>query len=328
MNARIKELKEKRRYASILMTYSCTIACRHCCFNCWPRNGRGVVGVEDAVRHLAEFHRMDRAIHIAGGEPFMHYGRLRDIVHAASDAGVPPHFIETNCSWCVSDDLTRERMSDLKDHGVLWMLISADPYHLRHVPVDRVARGIAIAEEIFGPDTTMGKVGVQELERAAAVSADEQKTVHYVREHPPALVGRAARELAQYLEPQPISQFTLETGWGLDPEDTCNREWDPLWEIHVDPYGNVQTNCGVMLGNVHDIPITELMRCWPERNPILKGFSESGVAFLIETAVERGFALEQAYPQKCYLCAAVRTFLRTCDDQFKEVFGPDEVYEA
>ena len=308
------------------MTYACTIACDHCCFACSPDASDAVMPVDKALKYLEELHQLDRAVHIAGGEPFKHYDRLRDIVRAAHGHGIAPHFVETNGSWCVSDELVRERLSDLERHGVLWLLISTDLYHLRLVDVDRVARCMAIAEETFGPGTTMGLCTLEELHARAELARDDNKLLEHLGQNPPRLVGRAWQRYAHMLEPKPLAELDLETGWGLDPENTCNREWDPLWEIHVDPYGNVQTNCGIILGNAGEIPISELMDTWHERSPFLRRFSERGVAALLETALDYGFEPDDTYPQKCYLCTRLRMFLRARDPQFRMLFGPDEVY--
>ena len=328
MNAHLESLRQRRSYASLLLSYSCTVACEHCCFACSPREGAAVMSVEDALAHLKGFHTLNRMIHIAGGEPFLHYDRVREIVHAAYREGIAPHFIESNGSWCVSDELARERFQELRDHGVLWMLISTDPYHLRCIPVERIARALRIAEEVFGEGTTMGLTSEEDLVRRAERARDETAWRQFIAHEPPRLVGRAAREFTRFYEPMPIGQLGLESRWGRDPDDTCRRDWDPLWEIHVDPYGNVQTNCGILLGNANETPIAELMGSWHERNPLLDEFSKRGVAALLEWGVDYGFPRPERSPQKCFLCFSLRAFLRRRDDRFKAIFGPDEIYEA
>lgn len=328
MNDTISELQARRQYAALLMNYSCTIACDHCCFDCSPGKPDVVMEVNDAAGYLRELHRLGRLVHIAGGEPFRYYERLRAIIDAAGEAGCVPHFVESNCSWCGSEDLTRQRMGHLKERGVLWMLISTDQYHLKHVPAERVIRGVRIAEEVFGEGTTMGRDSPEAIRERAKCAKDPEKLEAHVRNHPPMLVGRAKKVLATFVPDKPLDELQLETGWGRDPDNTCKADWDPLWEIHVDPYGNVQTNCGILLGNAKKTPIAELIRTWPDRNPILKRLSQRGVAALLDMALERGFSLKDAYPQKCFLCAELRGFLRNRDDEFKRVFGPDEVYEA
>jgi hypothetical protein len=214
MNQTIEELKKKRRYASILMTYSCTVACEHCCFNCSPGKPEAVVSVDNAVRYLEEFHKLDRLVHIAGGEPFRYPGRVLDIARAACQHGVPPHFVETNCSWCVSDEIARERMQELKANGVRWMLISTDWYHMRQLDPERVARGLAIAEEVFGEGTTMGLRTREELMEQAAIARDEDELAARIAANPPRLVGRAAEMYGQRLIHTGTSRRTAGSFWG------------------------------------------------------------------------------------------------------------------
>jgi len=221
MNPSIAELQQKRRFASLLMTYACTIACDHCCFNGSPHQPDVAVSVDDAVQWLGQLHQLDRLVHVAGGEPFRYWDRLRDIVRAAGAQGVAPHFVETNASWCDADAVTRERFDELRRHGVRWMFISTDVYHLEQVPVERVARGIRIAEEVFGLGTTMGKAAPEDLERRAAIARDPARMARYVAEHPPKLLGRAAKVLAKHVPLRPLSAFDLDMGWGRDPENTC-----------------------------------------------------------------------------------------------------------
>jgi hypothetical protein len=322
----ILSMQARRRWASILMTYSCTIACSHCCFNCAPDLSAPVITPDDAVRALRDFHQLDRSIHIAGGEPFQHYDRLMDIVRRAHEAGVPPHFVETNASWCVSDDLVRGRFEELREHGVLWMLISSDPYHLRIVPVENVWRGLRLAEEVFGTGTTMGFAPEEELRKRAAISRDPAQWQAFILANPPMLVGRAFGTFEHMLPPRSIDALQLQTGWGIDPADTCCGEWDPLWEIHVDPYGNVQTNCGIVLGNMRDKPVGVILDTWNETDDFLADFSKRGVAALLEAAKAHGYEPREEYPQKCFLCMTLRRFLRDADPRYKRIFAPDEIY--
>lgn len=328
MNDTIDAIKAKRRFASVLMTYECTIACEHCCFSCSPVRHLPMADVERAVGYLMEFHKLDRAIHIAGGEPFRHYEHLRAILTAAKEAHVAPHFVESNGSWCVDDGLVRERFLELREAGVMWMLISTDNYHLRRVPAERVWRGLRIAEEVFGKGTTMGFTDEEDLLARARNMANDEAWRAYIAENPPKLLSSGARNLAQYVPVRPLSELKLETGWGIDPSNTCDREWDPLWEIHVDPYGNVQTNCGIILGNADAVPVSELASTWYERNPFLKAIANHGPAAILEIACRYGFEPRDRYPQNCNLCWEMRSFLRRQSDDFAAVFGPDEVYEG
>ena len=326
MHEAIAELRARKSYAALLMTYRCTIACEHCCFSCSPTKPDVVMGVDEAVEHLRGLHELGRMVHIAGGEPFLHYDRLIAIVRAAAEVGAAPHFVETNASWCVSEEVAHKRLGELRAAGVRWLLVSTDRYHLRHVPFERILRCLHVAEEVFGTGTTMGLAADADIARSAAMVRDDRAFIQSVREDPPVLIGRAKACLSGFAVPKPLVELQLDSGWGLDPNSTCKADWDPCWEIHVDPYGNVQTNCGILLGTANDEPVSDIARTWHMRNPILEAFSRGGVAWLLEEGRAHGFVPADAYPQKCLLCAELRTFLRGHSPEYREVFGPDEVY--
>ena len=105
----------------------------------------------------------------------------------------------------------------------------------------------------------------------------------------------------------------------------CRREFDPqsMWEIHIDPYGNIQTCCGVLLGRLRDGPVARQAAAgWPG-NPLVKTLIEQGPVGLLPLAQAHGYQPKEAYPQKCCLCYHLRHFLRP---RFPDLLGPAEVY--
>ena len=54
--------------AGLILTYRCSIACRHCLFCCGPDLPDVAMTVDDAVRTILDFHELDRVVHVAGGE--------------------------------------------------------------------------------------------------------------------------------------------------------------------------------------------------------------------------------------------------------------------
>jgi len=275
---------------------------------------------EDAIEYLREFWKLDRVIHIAGGEPFVFYERLLEIVQESNRLGVPPHFVETNASWCMSDELTEERYRELKSAGLLGVYISADIYHQEFVPPERVRRGIRIAREIFGDGNVAAVSADADFEGLAEITKDEERLREKVSAGPPVLVGRAARSLAHYLDERPIQELDLQSPWGI-----YKPSWDFNWEIHVDPYGNVQTNCGVVLFNAKKFPLASYFQSekFREDNPIAKALCEEGVWGLLRLAEEHGYQRKNGYYQKCYFCFELRSFLRL---YFPEFLAPDEIY--
>ena len=115
--------------AGIIWTYQCTIACRHCLFACRPERPHVVMRQEHCLSYLRAFHRFPRVIHLAGGECTIFYDEMLELCRAAQREGVSPHFIESNSSWCVDDAIAERRFGELRDAGILGVLLSCDPYH-------------------------------------------------------------------------------------------------------------------------------------------------------------------------------------------------------
>jgi len=307
------------RVAGIIWTYQCTIACRHCLFACRPERPHVVMAKEDCLEYLRAFHRMPRVIHMAGGECMVFYDEMLELCREAQREGVPPHFVETNSSWCTSDALVRERFTELREAGIFGVLLSCDPYHQEFVPAERVRRSFRIAVEVFGEENVLGSSPDEargaELER---LTQDEAALRAHVRQHPPGwMTGNAYTHLAKYLDRRPLEAFEHER---------CADRFDieTTWEFHFDPYGNLQTNCGIVLGNARRTPPLELLTQESiSANPIVRVAVEAGPVGLMRMAMERGLTPREGYATKCELCYHARLHLRP---HFADVLCPDEVY--
>jgi hypothetical protein len=282
-----------------------------------------------AVEHLQALHGLGRVVHIAGGECLMYWDDLVDVLEQSCSEGVQPHFIETNCSFATDDGVVTDRLAVLKRNGVAGILMSADPFHQAFVPAERFLRVRRQARDLFGPEnvwcTDASEEEIRDLER---VAADEDRLRDYVRAHPPRMVGTAHRELRRYLDAVSLKDLPPGHGWRLPHEGRdCAVEFDRerIWEVHIDPYDNIQTNCGVILGNTKDLSLAEVMERGPaEANPIARTLAEGGPFALAEMAREaHGVAVPDRAVSKCDLCYAVRTALRR---YYPEILGPAEVY--
>lgn len=307
--------------AGIIFTYQCSIACRHCLFACRPDRPHVVMPREDCLDYLRFFYRLPRVIHIAGGDCFIFYDEMLDVCREAQRQGAPPHFIETNSAWCTADDIVERRFSDLRDAGVMGMYFSADPYHQEFVPAARVQRGFRIATEVFGEPNVLGAMGtIPDAGRLEGIAQDDDALREKVRSGPPGyMVGNAYKYLAKYLDKKPLETFEAVR---------CAERFDPdhVWEYHFDPYGNLQTNCGVVLGNAKRTPLDTIAD--PDRvsaNPIVKILSESGPLGLLQHAVDKGLEPRDGYGQKCEMCFHARSFLRP---HYPQILCPDEVYDV
>ncbi|MDP6779224.1 MAG: radical SAM protein [Candidatus Latescibacteria bacterium] len=320
------------RVAGVIFTYRCSIRCRHCLFGCAGDRPDVVMAAEQLALALALLHETGRVVHIAGGEAMLYWEALAEGLKVAHRQDVAPHFIETNCSFAVEDGITARRLEFLAEHGLKGILASTDPYHQSTVPPDRFLRVRRLTDEIFGERNFWGSraegSAIREHER---IARDEGLLREYVRAHPPVAVGTAHRELAPYLDSYPPDDEGLpKKGWGGSADGPgCLGQFraDTMWELHLDPYGNIQTNCGMVLGALPHATPASILEAGPENaNRFVQAVCERGALGLAELAQrEYGFEPPERVTQNCELCYLTRSFLR----QFHpEVFGPEEIYSA
>ncbi len=238
--------------AAILFTYRCSIACRHCCFGCAGQRPEVRMPVARCVDYLADLHELGRVIHIAGGEAMLYWDELKQVLTASAARGVQPHFIESNASFATSDAVVRERLRVMQDCGLVGILLSTDPYHQAFVPPESFIRARAIAWEVFGErNVWASNCPDEQVREHAAIARDETRLRDYVRAHPPTLVGSAHR-FAEFLPTYPLAELPITRVWRFPHTGRdCAIEFDreKIWEVHIDPYDNMQTNCGILLGN-------------------------------------------------------------------------------
>ncbi|MFC1715827.1 radical SAM protein [Candidatus Poribacteria bacterium] len=318
-----------KKVAGLIFTYRCTIACRHCLFKCSPQQPDVCMTLEDGVEFLRQLHATDRAVHIAGGEPMMYYQQMLAVCQVANEEGRAPHFFETNASWCTNDDVTLRRYEELKKAGLSGVYISADAYHQQFVPPESRLRAYRLAVEVFGRENVAaGDLSLEQLSELRHIGIDEGRLAEYSRDHRPRLVGRAGDTLASFCPDRPLEALAEDGGWrGGSVDRSCRREFDSeeMWEIHIDPYGNIQTCCGIIIGNAREKPVIQWIdQGFHTGNDLVRMVYENGPYAYLELAIRHGYQARQGYPQKCNLCWEVRKFLRP---RFPDTFGPAEIYE-
>lgn len=312
---------------ALIFTYRCSISCAHCLFGCGPRLRSRPMSAADGLDFLRQLHDLDRVVHIAGGEAFLYWDVLAELVEAAGRKGIAPHFIETNSSWAVNDGIVRDRFRRLRDAGVLGMYFSADPFHFMYVPPENYLRARAIACEIFEPRHLSGSdIGPEKAEEFVRIGRDPERLAAYARSHAPMIVGNAAARLAPYFPDVPVESLDLRPGPESSFSSGCYRSVVPpiVWEVHVDPYGNIQTNSGVILGSARRTAVRDVLsRGVAGDNPIVSAIARNGPKGLLELAKAKGCQIPSHAKTKCHLCFLVRTLLRP---HFPDILGPDEVY--
>ena len=310
------------QYGQIMMTYRCSAACRHCLVMSSPEQNATRVTLDDAVEYGLDFQSLGRQVIIAGGEALLFFDHVLAMCQALQKAGVPVAFIESNGSWCSSDQLTVQRLQMLHQSGVQGMYFSIDVYHQEFVPAERVHRGVRLAREIFGSEQVIAPtMSLEEASSLETFTANHERLRQTVRAAYLHWVGRAPLELAGFRDLVPLEDLV---------QQDCHAalDIDHLKEVQVDPFGFVRPDIcpGVNLGNTRQQRVSELCKTQRVREiSLLQDLSEQGPAALLPLTRRFGLTVQSHYVDKCHLCFDLRRQL-VC--YMPEEFGPKHVYEV
>jgi MoaA/NifB/PqqE/SkfB family radical SAM enzyme len=316
------------RSAGLLLTYKCNAACEFCYYNCSPDKG-GLMAVETCIaawRSLQALAGEQARVHLTGGEAFLYWDRLVEILSEAKRQGLGPvDMVETNGFWATDDRLVEDRLNVLLALGVRRLKISVDPFHQEYVDIKPVHRLASIATKMFGPDRVLVRWETYLTDRGSWIAdcrSPEQRDKVYVqayRDYPFRFAGRAARHVAELLASKPAGTFA---------GDNCLGVFLGAKGVHIDPCGNVfsGTCSGIILGNIHERPLEELWRQFhPRRNDLVGSLCKKGPSGLLEQARSLGYRELPAYAGKCHLCTHIRQFFFE-KDLMRLTLGPTECY--
>ncbi len=307
--------------AGVLLTYKCSGACRHCLYASSPRWPADWIPCDDAERVLEKLAAsmrgrypphapvgVNEGLHFTGGEPFLNFELLLELVGIAAELGIPALFVETNATWCVNDHITRDRFRALRDAGLNGALISVNPFLLEHVPFERTERAVRIALEVFGLRNVMVYQGVFFTEFSRLGIKGPLPFEEYLRvgEALPycelLLSGRAVYKLAHLFPRYPANSF-----FG----SSCRQELIRDWHVHVDNYLNfVPGFCaGISLGDARDLEALCSGGLDLEAFPVVRALL-TDISELYRLGVEHGYRERpEGYVSKCHLCLDIRRHL-------------------
>ncbi|MGA2173026.1 MAG: radical SAM protein [Sedimentisphaerales bacterium] len=329
-NARPDEPKFKVwRSAGLLLTYKCSASCEFCYYNCSPGQG-GLMPVEMAVntwRSLKELAGDNAKVHITGGEPFLYWDRLVEILQEAGKSNLGPvDMIETNGFWALDEKIIAERLRILDGLGMRRLKISCDPFHQEYVDIEPVRRLAQIAKESLGTDRVLVRwekylESPLEIKNTNAAERDK-RYIETLKDYPCRFTGRAAGHIASLLVKDTVEQIS---------KSNCRDAFLGAKGVHIDPYGNIfsGTCSGIIIDNVGNpgAPgLAEIWRNWrPGNDKVIETLFNSGPAGLLNKAVKRDYKPAGQYAGKCHLCTSIRQFLFD-KGLYKSAIGPAGCY--
>jgi MoaA/NifB/PqqE/SkfB family radical SAM enzyme len=299
----------------LLLTYKCVSACEHCLYCARPQ-AEGVMTLEDARTYLEQAGSI-RWISIHGGEPFLYFDTLIEVVKTAKRMGIDDIWVMTNCYWAKSIGPAKDRLTALKNAGCSHIWFSADAFHQAFIPLERVKTALEAAKGLNFPSIILNSLFLGDERDDNTYNTQTRKIIAELGDMKDVItrwepfsigvslsvVGRAAEHLACYLKKKEVPQ-----GKCVLPPYLGDLESPDAFEI--DPFGWVLLCPGVSVGNAKKKPLSEIIEDYdPSTIPVLKKVREEGPKGLLKEAVAKGYT-PGTYVNECHLCYDVRKYLR------------------
>ena len=314
------------KYAGLMLTYKCSAACRFCYYYCAPQ-AKGLMPTETAIAAWQSLTRIageHAKVHITGGEPFLYFDRMLEILQQAKKQGLRQvQSIETNGSWATNEKDITDKLKQLDQCGLDRLKISWDAFHEEFVDIQHVKRLISVARKVLGDDRVLirwekhldhpTQIAQMDESEKCRVLADALKTDSC------RFTGRASEQLAEMSATHRPEHFQGKN---------CKNALLASKGVHIDPDGNVfNGQCsGMIVGNTNKTPLDELWKSFePDKHLFWKTLYNEGPHGFIADAVTKGYKLRHKYASKCHLCTDIRRFFFD-KKQYWPIIGPCNCY--
>jgi len=314
------------RSAGLLLTYKCNAACEFCYYNCSPQKN-GLMPIDTVIsawKSLKILAGENAKIHLTGGEPFLYWDHLQQILEQAKYQNLGKvDLIETNGFWATDEKIIIQRLKTLDKLGIERLKISTDPFHQEFIDIEPVRQLSNLAAEILGAKRVMVRwrkylenpVRIKDIPPAER----QEQYIAAIKDYPCRFTGRAGSRLAEL-----VASIPIETLASMN----CKLDFLSAKGIHIDPFGNVfsSTCSGIIIGNINQTPLEEIWkRFHPNQKEFISTLFTNGPCGLLEKAEILGYQKTKTYASKCHLCTSIRQFFFENGIE-KSIIGPAECY--
>jgi pyruvate-formate lyase-activating enzyme len=298
----------------LLLTFKCPSKCKHCSYKAGPER-TGYMELMDAERYLEELTATQplQSVGVHGGEPFLFFEHLAQIMKKAKELNVPRRGAITNGYWAKTKAMAKKKLVELKEAGLTWITFSVDGFHQEYVPLENAKNGVGVAATLGFENVWVDSYFLVDpksdnsydiLTREAIENLGESGKFE-INRWQVRFAGRAA-DLAKHVK----SKAEI-------PNGKCHL---PFWIsgglenpeiIEIDFEGNVTLCPGICIGNTKTKSLAEILQEYDYlEHPILSIIAKEGPIGLLKIATAKGFKQDQKFVDECHLCYKIRKFLR------------------
>ncbi|MBN2520393.1 MAG: radical SAM protein [Bacteroidales bacterium] len=312
----------------LITNYYCTSKCSHCLYACSPSWDKKYIDKQCALDSFRIIKRLNcNSVHIGGGEPFLNFDGLKDVISAANEACIKIEYIETNSSWFTSSEDAFLKLNEIKQLGVNALLLSMSPFHNQHIPFNKVKglmeacrkSGVSIIpwiEEFFNEINSFDDSKIH-----TSNEYTEKYGGNYFYNIPARywihFGGRAIQFFKNIFPLKDFDDIIFSSSRCSELADTSH--------FHFDLFNNyIPGLCSGIAINASDLgnPLNE------NEYPIINSLYNKGINGFFQYAVKHYNykPSENKFLNKCHLCIDIRKhIINECDTEVKEL-APKEFY--
>ncbi|TJX12833.1 radical SAM protein [Tissierella creatinini] len=118
---------------NLILTYKCNYECDHCISNCSPSREETmkIYQAKEYIDKVVSTTNVNQ-IGYTGGEPFLYYEMLKELIgYSYNEYGIAGGVV-TNCFWAKSEKEADHKLEELYNNGLRSIVVSCDSYHLKY----------------------------------------------------------------------------------------------------------------------------------------------------------------------------------------------------
>ena len=323
--------------AGLLLSYKCSSTCKHCIYSCNPKWSADWISEDDITSYLSQLSatiesgpygpdnvELNSGLHITGGEPFVNFQLLLKATEIAGELGIPSTFVETNCYWCKNEQVTEDKLKQLKEAGLKGIMLSVNPFILEYVPFERTETAVRAGRKIFGQNAFVYQGFYYNQFRQLGIESTLTLNDYF---------QKVGLEIFNYGEIIPMGRFPYKFTHLYRKykaqyffSQSCKQRLTSPYHIHIDNYGNYIAGfcAGITLGDARDLSsIFEGIDL--NARPVLKALVSS-IEKLYRLGQDFGYEeLPDGYISACHLCMDIRKHIAGKTDDFTEL-QPKQIY--
>ena len=142
--------RHKKLDGDLLLTVACPVECDFCVYSCTASKEPWKWMPEETIRRVAEeYTKNDIGIRIGGGEPFYDLNRLKRALDIILEYQKPYEVLIISSGYfAITEEEAKRHLKVITDHGLDWINISSDRFHLKNVPLKNIENILKVSKDL------------------------------------------------------------------------------------------------------------------------------------------------------------------------------------